>query len=165
MRFMAAVGLIAVLAAQAPSAPRRDRDGHDNAVALARRESSAFVRAFNDRRTKELNALFAQEADFAFLQGPDARRLDYGIIRGADEIAGCLARFFDLYPNARLSQGVVTARLIRPDVLIADLDFEINGLPGGAGPIRGRSVVIRVKDSGVWQIAADRNVSRTHAAE
>jgi uncharacterized protein (TIGR02246 family) len=165
MRHLATVGLIAALAAQAPSATRRDRDGPDETVELARRESSAYVRAFNDRRAKDLSALFTQEADLAFLQGPDATRLDYGIVRGADEIAGCLARFFDLYPEARLSQAVVAARLIRPDVLIADVDFEITVLPGGAGPIRGRAVVIRVNESGAWKIAADRNVSRTHAAK
>ena len=165
MRHMATVGLIAALAAQAPSAPRRDRDGSDEAVELARRESSAYVRAFNDRRAKELKALFTQDADLAFLQGTDVRRLEYGIVRGADEIAGCFAKFFDLYPDARLSQTVVTARLIRRDVMISEVDFEITGLAGGAGPIRGRSVVIRVNESGAWKVAADRNVSRTHAAE
>jgi hypothetical protein len=165
MRHLATVGLIAALAAQAPSAPPRDRDGPDEAVELTRRESSAYVRAFNHRGAKDLSALFTREADLAFLQGPDAGKLDYGIVRGAGEIAGCLAKFFDLFPDARLSQTVVSARLIRPDVLIADVDFEITGLPGGAGPIRGRSVVIRVNESGAWKIAADRNVSRTHAAE
>jgi hypothetical protein len=165
MRHLATVGLIAALAAQAPSATRRDRDGPDEAVELARRESSAYVRAFNDHRTKELKALFTQDADLAFLQGTDVRRLEYGIIRGADEIMGCLARFFDLYPDARLSQTVATARLLRPDVMISDVDFEITGLAAGAGPIRGRAIVIRVNESGAWKIAADRNVSRTHTAE
>jgi hypothetical protein len=165
MRHMATVGLIAALAAQAPSAPRRDRDGSDAAVELARRESSAYVRAFNERGAKDLSAIFTQEADLAFLQGPDAGRLEYGIVRGADEIVGCLARFFELYPDARLSQTVVSARLIRPDLLIADVDFEIVGLPGESGPIRGRSVTIRLNESGVWKIAADRNVSRTRAAK
>jgi hypothetical protein len=165
MRHLATMGLMAALAAQAPSAPRRDREGPDEAVELARRESSAYVRAFNDRRAKDLSALFTREADLAFLQGPDAGRLDYGIVRGAGEIAGCLAKFFDLYPEARLSQAVVTARLIRPDVLIADVDFEITGLPGEYGPIRGRSVIIRLNEAGAWKIAADRNVSRTRAVK
>ena len=163
MRHLATVGLIAALAAQAPSATRRDRDGPDEAVELARRESSAYVRAFNHRRAKDLSALFTREADLAFLQGPDAGRLDYGIVRGAGEIAGCLARFFEMYPDARLSQTVVSARLIRPDLLIADV--EIVGLPDEYGPIRGRSATIRLNESGVWKIAADRNVSRTRAAK
>ncbi len=157
MRYMATVGLIAAaLLAQGHS---------EDAFELSRRESSAYVRAFNEHKAAGLDALFNRDADLAFLQGSDVAKLDYGLVRGADEIAGCLARFFELYPNARLSQAVTTARLIRPDLLITDVDFEIVGLPGNAGPIRGRSVVIRANESGAWKIAADRNVSRTHTAK
>ena len=166
MRYMAMLGLIAVASlAQEPSAARRDRDHLVDAIEVAKRESAAYVRAFNERDAKRLERLFARDADFAFFQGSDIKTLEYGLVRGADDIAGCLARFFDLYPDARLSQTVVTCRLIRADVLIADVDFEISGLPGDFGPIRGRCLVIRVDDSGDWKIAADRNVSRTHAAK
>jgi uncharacterized protein (TIGR02246 family) len=153
---MATVGLIAAaLLAQGRS---------EDAFELSKRETSAYVRAFNEHKPKVLDALFTRDADLAFIQGSDVKRLEYGLVRGADEIAGCLTTFFDLYPKARLSQAVMTARLIRPDVLITDVDFEIVGLPDEAGPIRGRSLVIRVNESGAWKIAADRNVSRTHAA-
>jgi hypothetical protein len=166
MRHLATVGLVATtLLAQGPSAPRHDRGYREDAVELAKRESAAYVRAFNEHRTNDLRTLFAEDADLAFLQGPDVERLDYGLVGGADKIAGCLAGFFELYPDARLSQAVATARLIRPDVLIADVDFEIVGLPGDASVIRGRSVVVRVNESGVWKVTADRNVSRTRAAK
>jgi uncharacterized protein (TIGR02246 family) len=166
MSYATTVGLItAALLAQGPSGTRQDLGDSTDAVELAKRETSAYVRAFNEHKAKELAAFFTRDADFAFLQGSDIARLEYGLVRGAGEIAGCLARFFDLYPDARLSQSVATVRLIRPDLLIADVDFEITGLPGDAGPIRGRSLVIRVKESGAWKIAADRNVSRTHAAK
>ena len=74
---------------------------------------------------------------------------------------GDFETFFSVYPNSRLKQTVFYARLIRPDVLISDFEFEISGLPRDAGPIRGRAVTIRVLESGVWKIAAERNASRT----
>jgi hypothetical protein len=51
--------------------------------------------------------------------------------------------------------------MVRPDLLVADVDFEIRGLPRDAGPIQGRAVVLRVLESGVWKIAAERSFSRT----
>ncbi len=160
MRHMVTVGMIAAaLVAQ-------DVGGRSEpAMDLSKRESSAFVRAFNERKAKELGESFTRDADFVFIQGSDIERLDYGLVSGADEIGACLARFFVLYPDARLSQTVVSARLIRPDLLIADVDFEIVGLPGEYGPLRGRSVIIRLNEAGAWKIAADRNISRTRAAK
>ena len=64
-------------------------------------------------------------------------------------------------PNPNVSTQAAANRLIRPDVLISDSEFEISGLPRDAGPIRGRAVTIRVLESGVWKIAAERNASRT----
>jgi hypothetical protein len=135
------------------------------AMDVSRRETSAYVRAFNERKAKELGESFTRDADFVFFQGSDIERLDSGLVVGAEEIGACLARFFVLYPDARLSQTVVNARLIRPDLLIADVDFEIVGLPGELGPIRGRSVIIRLNEAGAWKIAADRNISWTRAAK
>jgi uncharacterized protein (TIGR02246 family) len=130
-------------------------------VALASRESAALVKAFNERNLKDLAALFTPDADFAFLQGSSIERLDFALIRGREQIVGNFETFFSVYPNSRLKQTVFYARLIRPDVLISDFEFEISGLPRDAGPIRGRAVTIRVLESGVWKIAAERNASRT----
>jgi uncharacterized protein (TIGR02246 family) len=130
-------------------------------VALATRESAAYVKAFNDRKTKDLTALFTPDADFAFLQGPSVDKLEYGLVRGRREIVDSHETFFSVYPDSRLKQTVFYARLIRPDMLIADIDFELVGLPSNAGPIRGQAVTVRVLESGVWKIAAERNVSRT----
>jgi uncharacterized protein (TIGR02246 family) len=130
-------------------------------VALASRESAALVKAFNERNLKDLAALFTPDADFAFLQGSSIERLDFALIRSRKEIVGNFETFFSVYPNSRLKQTVFYARLIRPDVLISDFEFEISGLPRDAGPIRGRAVTIRVLESGVWKIAAERNASRT----
>jgi uncharacterized protein (TIGR02246 family) len=134
-------------------------------MALATRESTDYVTAFNERKSKDLTTLFTPDADFAFLQGPSVEKLQYGLIRGRQEIVVCHEAFFSLCPDSRLKQTVCYARLIQPDVLIADIDFEIVGLPSNAGPVRGRAVTIRVLEAGVWKIAAERNVSRTPVAK
>lgn len=132
-------------------------------VALATREAAAYVKAFNDRKFKDLAALFTPDADFAFLQGPSFEKLQFGLAPGRDLIMNSHEMFFDVYPDVRLKQTVVSARLIRPDVLISDSEFELTGFPQGEGPIRGRAVTIRVLESGAWKIAAERNVSTNPA--
>jgi hypothetical protein len=153
--------LEAVLVALGPVARGHEQNRPGDAVALARRESADYVKAFNDRKTKELVAPLIPDADLALLQGSSFEGLEAGQIRGGEEIAGCHALFFSVYPRSRLSLTVIRARLLRPDLLIADVDFDIQGLPSDAGPIRGRSVIIRVREAGAWKIAAERNVSRT----
>ena len=132
-----------------------------SAVSLAARESAGYVKAFNGRNSKGLSALFTSDASIAFLQGASVEKLEYGMIDGRDDIVGTHETFFSVFPNARLTQTVLSAHMVRPDLLLADVDFELTGLPSDAGPIRGRAVVVRVLDSGVWRIAAERSFSRT----
>jgi uncharacterized protein (TIGR02246 family) len=159
------VCLAAALVTQLLGARGQEQARPGDAAELAKRESAIYVKAFNDRNTKDLAALLTPDADFAFLQGPSVERLEFGLVRGGGEIVGCHEAFFSLYPDTKLTQTVLHARLIRPDLLIADVDFEIKGFPDDAGPIRGRSVILRVNEAGTWKIAAERNVSRTPATE
>jgi uncharacterized protein (TIGR02246 family) len=131
------------------------------AVEQAKLESATYVNAFNSHKAAGVAVILAQDADFAFLQGASVEKLEYGLISGREEIAACHSTFFSAFPDSRLSQTVLSARRIRPDLLIADVEFEINGLPGDSGPIRGRAVILRVKEGVRWKIAAERNVSRT----
>lgn len=139
------------------------QDGQSPVAALdqAKRDSAAYVRAFNSRDAAALKGLFTADTDFAFLQGPSAEQLEYGMVCGRGELVNCYAAFFSTFPDSRLTQTVLSARLIRPDLYIADVDFEIKNLPRNDGPIRGRAVTIHVKEAGGWKIAAERNVSRT----
>jgi uncharacterized protein (TIGR02246 family) len=130
-------------------------------VALAQRESAAFAKAFNDREFKDFAALFTSDADFEFLQGPSVEKLEYRMACGRDEIANTVETFCSKFPNAKLTLTVRHARLIRPDLLIAEAEFEIKGLPKDAGPIQGKAVTVRVLESGAWKIAADRGLART----
>jgi len=164
-RLMCLAVAVLILVAPGLVAWGQNQDRSGDAVELAKRESAAYVKAFNDRKTKDLPALFTPDADFVFLHGSRVERLEYVLVRGREEIVGSHETFFEVFPDARLTQTVLSARLIRPDLLIADVDFEIKGLPSDSGPIRGRAVVIRVKDGGAWKITADRNVSKTPPAK
>jgi uncharacterized protein (TIGR02246 family) len=157
--------LVAALLAPGPVVRGQDRAQDVSAVvvALAERESAAFARAFNDRKFKDLAALFTADADLEFLRGPTFEKLEYRMASGRDEIASCLESFCSTFPNARLTLTVRHARLIRPDLLIAEAEFEIKGLPKDAGPIQGKAVTVRVLESGAWKIAADRGLARTPA--
>ena len=157
------VCLAAALVAQLLVARGHEPERFGDAAALAKKESALYVKAFNDRNMRDLAALLTPDADVAFFQGSSVERLEFGLVRGGGEIVGCHESFFRLYPDTRLTQTVLHARLIRPDLLIADVDFEIRGFPDDAGPIRGRSVILRVNEAGAWKIAAERNVSRTPA--
>lgn len=157
------VGVAAVLVTHGPVVRGQDRAQDISAVVvpLAERESAAFVKAFNDRKLKDLAALFTSDADFAFLQGPSIEKLQYGIGYGREQIVGGIVTFCSAFPDVKLSQTVLSARLIRPDLLISEADFELKGLRGDSGPIKGRAVTIRVLESGAWKIAAERGFSNT----
>ncbi len=162
-RALVLAGFAAALLAQGLVVRGQDRaqDVFAVVVALAERESAAFAKAFNDRKFKDLAALFTSDADLEFLQGPSVEKLEYRMASGRDEIASCVDTFCSTFPNAKLTLTVRSARLIRPDLLIAEAEFEIKGLPKDAGPIQGRAVTVRVLESGVWKIAADRGLART----
>jgi hypothetical protein len=144
-----------------PMAWGQNPDRSGDAIEQAKRESAIYVKAFNDHRAKDVSAILTRDADFAFLQGSSVEKLDYGLMSGREGIVACHETFFSLYPDSRLTQTVLSARLIRPDLLIADVEFEIKGLPSATGPIRGRSVILRINEGGTWKIAVERNVSRT----
>ncbi|MDR3638585.1 MAG: hypothetical protein P4L84_32570 [Isosphaeraceae bacterium] len=130
-------------------------------VPIATRETDAFVKAFNQRKVNEIGSHFTSDGDLAFLQGANIEKLNSGLVRGREDVTRDFETFFMLCPNARLTETVRYARLIRPDLLIADVDFEIKGLGDDQGPIEGRAVVIRVLEAGVWKIAAERSFSKT----
>jgi uncharacterized protein (TIGR02246 family) len=155
--------LAATLLIQGPVAQGQDRasDVSVMVVALVERESAALAKAFNDRKFSDLAALFTSDADFGFLQGPSVGKLEERVASGRNEIASCIETFCSKFPNAKLTFSSHSARLIRPDMLIAEVEFEITGLPKNAGPIQGRAVTVRMVESGVWKVAAARGLART----
>ena len=150
---IAILGLAATTTATTAWADDKD------ATAAAKAGSESLVKAFNEHNTKALGELFTESADFAFLQGDSLETLQFGLVSGRDQITATVATFFQMYPSAKLAHTVRRARLVAPDVMVVDEDFEITGLPGESRPIKGKLVVVRVLADGCWKIAAERNIS------
>ena len=68
-------------------------------VPLAKRESAAYVKAFNDRKFKDLAPLFTSDAEIAFLQGSSVEKLEYGMVDGREEIVSCHETFCSIVPG------------------------------------------------------------------
>ena len=132
----------------------------DEAVlARAKAVSEAYAKAFNEHDAKAIGAICTEGADFAFLQGDSLENLQFGLVRGRDRFIACVETFFEMNPSAKLTHTVRRARLIAPDVMLVDEHFEITGLPEESRPIRGKSLIVRVRVDGSWKIAAERNIS------
>jgi hypothetical protein len=129
----------------------------------AKAESEAFVKAFNQHNAKAVGTLCTETADFAFLQGSSLETMQFGLVSGRDELAATIEVFFQMFPSCKLAHTVRRARLVTPDCMVSDEDFEITGLPADSGPIEGQFIVIRVRTGGAWRIAAERNVSKVPA--
>ena len=129
------------------------------ALARAKAVSEAYAKAFNEHDAKAFGAFFTEGADFAFLQGSSLDDVQFGLVRGRDQIIACVETFFEMNPTAKLTHTVRRARIIAPDVMLVDEDFEIGGLPGEPRPIRGKFLSVRVRVDGSWKIAAERNIS------
>jgi uncharacterized protein (TIGR02246 family) len=147
---------IVFLVSSAVAASAADED----VMPQAKAESEAFVKAFNQHKAKAVGSFFTEDADFAFLQGSSLETLQFGLATGRDQITQTVETFFQIYPASKLSHTVRRARLITPDVMMSDEDFEITGLPMDSGPVKGQFVVVRVRTNGTWKIAAERNISK-----
>jgi hypothetical protein len=108
--------LVAALATQWLVARGQDRARDLPAIAVshASRESAGYVTAFNGRDSKALAALFTSHASIAFLQGSSVEKLDYGMVVGRDNIVDAHETFFSIFPDTRLTQTVLSARMARP---------------------------------------------------
>jgi uncharacterized protein (TIGR02246 family) len=131
----------------------------EEVIAGAKARSQAYVKAFNNHDAKAIGALCTESADFAFLQGDSLKNLQFGLVSGRDQIIATVATFFQMNPSAKVTHTVRRARLIAPDVMLVDEDFEITGLPEESRPIKGKFVIVCVRVDGSWQIAAERNIS------
>ena len=133
----------------------------EEVIARAKAVSEAYARAFNEHDAKAIGAICTEGADFAFLQGDSLENLQFGLVSGRDQIIAVVTTFFQMNPSAKLTHTVRRARLIAPDVMLVDEDFEITGLPEEPRPIRGKflSVRVRVRVDGNWKIAAERDIS------
>ena len=146
------LALLAVLLAQAAPAPTQTpaRAVEPASSTLAQQ----YAAARNSHDAQAVTALFAESADYV---GPDER-----VVVGRDQILKVL-----LHTNAKDSSKdatvVVTsrfARLIRPDVALADWDVVTKGqleFDGASAPPQAQRVaVVITRESGGWVVTAMR---------
>jgi hypothetical protein len=118
------------------------------AMALAKAESESFVKVFNEHDAKAVGSLGVETTDFYFLQGDSLENIQFGLVTGRDRITETMAGFVQMCPSAKVTHTVRTARLVTPDVMVVDEDFEITGLDDVYGPIKGQFLVVLARSDG-----------------
>lgn len=148
---MLAFVLAALLQSPLPAAtPTAAQAIERDAGALARQ----FETAWNLHDAQAFAALFADSADYV---GPDERT-----VVGRDEIQKTILHrnSRDATKEATASVAVLSVRLVRSDVAIADWSVIVRGLRSLDGtvspPETQRATVVMTKESGVWTISSMR---------
>ena len=67
-----------------------------------------------------------------------------------------------VYKGARIKRTVESVEVIAPDVVLADITFEITNIAGG-GNRTGRTAVVLVRSNNAWKVAATRSMVPTAA--
>jgi len=135
-----------VVPATPTAAQAIERDARD----LARQ----FETSWNLHDARAFAALFAESADYV---GPDERT-----VVGRDEIQKTVLHrnAKDATKEATASVTVVSVRLVRSDVAIADWSLMVKGLRSLDGtlspPETQRATVVMTKDGGAWTISSMR---------
>lgn len=124
-----------------------DEDKQSTSLTEVGELNEAYVTAFNARDAKKIGTLFASKGDFTLLTG-DA-------IGGRDQITAAHASFFGSNPDAKISGKQLTARFVRPGVLIATGKWNVKNGPS-AFPADGIWSTVVSKKNGKWMYEAMR---------
>jgi uncharacterized protein (TIGR02246 family) len=109
--------------------------------------NESYVVAFNAQDAAKIASLFTANGDFTILTG-DA-------LSGREQVAGGHVSFFKNNPKAKISGQQLTARFIRPDVLLATGKWKVENGPREFSPT-GLWATVVVKKDGKWQYEAMR---------
>ena len=109
--------------------------------------NEAYVVAFNAQDAAKIASLFSADGDFTILTGDG--------LSGREQIAGGHVSFFKNNPQAKISGKQVTARFIRPDVLLATGQWKVENGPREFSST-GLWATVVVKNDGKWQYEAMR---------
>lgn len=134
--------------------------GTKEARELAHQWVERLVTAFNARDLKTLDGLYAEDADIAFFTAERAADVEFTRLQGKDQI-DLGYKYFLLSSGSermRLKATLRNARLITPELLETDSDYEITGMPGTTGPVKGSSVILRKKQGDRWLIVMERQI-------
>jgi uncharacterized protein (TIGR02246 family) len=120
-----------------------------------------FMDAWNRHDAHALAALFSEDADFTNVRGTHAR--------GRTGVAGFLAPLFiGAFKESHITGRLRSVRFLKPDIAIADIDWEITGAtyPGGLArpPHKGLLDWALTKTGGQWLITVMHNSDFTGQA-
>ena len=121
-----------------------------------------LTEAWNAGDARAYGARFCQDATITNTDGTVDLGRDAFVRHAEEAFQGVLA-------GTRLSLEVRKLRLVRPDVVVADLDLRISGLPvppsgagnGPGGEMRTSLMLVLLEEDGRWWITAQHNVAQS----
>jgi ketosteroid isomerase-like protein len=153
--------LLLILTPATPGSPalgqQRDTTEERN---LAKSLTAQLVAAFNAHDTKALDALYAEDADVAYVTGEKVSDVEFVRLKGKREIDTGYKYFLECAggENIQIKVTLNHARLITPELLETDSNYEVRGLPGMAGPLKGSAILLRRKQADRWLIVMERHI-------
>jgi uncharacterized protein (TIGR02246 family) len=147
---LAAVALLLVQSAVPAATPTAAQAIERDARALAQQ----FQSAWNLHDARSLSGVFAESGDYS---GPDER-----VVVGRGEIEKVILHqnSKDATKEAAAAVSIVSVRLVRPDVAIADWSIVVRNLRSLDGtlqpPQAQRATVVMTREGGGWAIASLR---------
>jgi len=120
-----------------------------------RRRAEQYAETWNRHDMSTFASLFTEDSDCVTPGG------DW--LRGRDEIEQHLVKdHATVFRESRLMITGVWVKFLRPDIAVAHITGELNGLLGRDGQklprvVRGIMTWMLTKDDGIWQIAAFQN--------
>jgi len=114
-----------------------------------RNMSAEFMIAWNKNDSKALAACFTTDGD---LINPAGR-----VGRGRNEVGKIIAEEQSgVFKGTRINMPQKHLRFLKPDVAVADYEFEITGLRGSETTLKGLLTSVLHKEGEKWLIAAAR---------
>ena len=122
-----------------------------------RHRAEQFAETWNRHDMSTFASLFTEDSDCVTLGG------DW--LRGRDEIEQALVKLHaTVFRESQLMITGVWVKFLRPDIAVAHVTWELNGLLGRDGQklprvVRGIMTWMLTKDDGIWRIAAFQNTT------
>jgi len=122
-----------------------------------RRRAEQGAETWNRHDMSTFASLFTEDSDCVTLGG------DW--LRGRDEIEQDLVKdHATVFRESQLMITGVWVKFLRPDIAVAHVTWELNGLLGRDGQklprvVRGSMTWMLTKDDGIWRIAAFQNTT------
>ena len=135
--------------AHSQSTDKTPAAGSEKDEAAIRQIVKQIEDGWNAHDGKAFAAPFATDADYVVVNGMH--------VKGREEIeSGHTQIFTSFYKESRNSATVRSVRMLRPDVAVVHVEWNLEPRPG-AEKARAMNTLVLTKDGGKWSIAAFHN--------